>query len=177
MYSLLVRLNAIFSFTLWTLSALLFACILTTNNLDYSTAVEITVNNPRVRSTSRYTSTECDLGLLDFSIYGDFSKIYNWNVKQLYVYLVAEYTSRNNEVNQVTLWDEILLRSKRVVLDERRLHSKYYFLDDGSNLLNHPNVTLVLRYNVVPHVGYLRLSQARGEVVVKFPNTYVNKKH
>lgn len=49
-------------------------------------------------------------------------------------------------MNQVVLWDSIVMRSERVILDERRLQSKYYFLDDGTNLLNHPNVTLVLRY-------------------------------
>ncbi|KAK6031065.1 signal peptidase subunit [Ostertagia ostertagi] len=115
--------------------------------------------------------------MLDFTITGDFTKTFNWNVKQLFVYLVAEYETPENALNQVVLWDKIVLRSERVVLDERRLQSKYYFLDDGTHLLNHPNVTLVLRYNVVPNAGYLRLSQAEGQAVVKFPATYTTKKH
>ncbi|KAK6745780.1 hypothetical protein RB195_012100 [Necator americanus] len=164
---------------LWVLAAVTFACFATTAFVDYSANVEIIVNNPRVRSIADYSSSseKSDLGMLDFSISGDFSKTFNWNVKQLFVYLVAEYETPENPMNQVVLWDKIVLRSERVVLDERRLQSKYYFLDDGTHLLNHPNVTLVLRYNVVPNAGYLRLGQAEGQAIVKFPATYTTKKH
>lgn len=51
-------------------------------------------------------------------------------------------------MNQVVLWDKIILRSERVVLDERRLTSKYYFLDEFGQLRDHQNVTLVLRFAV-----------------------------
>ncbi|VDL70538.1 unnamed protein product [Nippostrongylus brasiliensis] len=179
MHSIYSRANALFAFMLWVLAAVTFACFLSTAFLDYSAKVEITVNNPRVRSIADYSSSseKADLGMLDFSITGDFSSTFNWNVKQLFMYLVAEYETPENVMNQVVLWDKIVLRSQRVVLDERRLQSKYYFLDDGTNLLNHPNVTLVLRYNVVPNAGYLRLAQAEGQAIVKFPATYTTKKH
>ncbi|KAK5977742.1 Signal peptidase complex subunit 3 [Trichostrongylus colubriformis] len=179
MHSIYSRANSLFAFMLWVLAAVTFACFLSTTFLDYSTNVEITVNNPRVRSIADYSSSseKADLGMLDFTISGDFTKTFNWNVKQLFVYLVAEYETPENALNQVVLWDKIVLRSERVVLDERRLQSKYYFLDDGANLLNHPNVTLVLRYNVVPNAGYIRLSQAEGQAIVKFPATYTTKKH
>ncbi|VDM58302.1 unnamed protein product [Angiostrongylus costaricensis] len=179
MHSIYSRANALFAFMLWVLAAVTFACFLSTTFADYTSKVEITVNNPRVRSIADYStsSEKADIGMLDFSISGDFTKIFNWNVKQLFLYLVAEYESPENTMNQVVLWDKIVLRSERVVLDERRLQSKYYFLDDGSNLLNHPNVTLVLRYNVVPNAGYLRLGQAEGQAVVRFPATYTTKKN
>ncbi|CAD6188644.1 unnamed protein product [Caenorhabditis auriculariae] len=180
MHSLYSRANALFAFTLWVMAAVTAACFLSTGFVDYNNAsVEITFNNPKVRSVVDYASEDerVDQGILDFSIKGDFSDTFNWNVKQLFVYLVAEYKSKNNELNQVVLWDRIIERSRRVVIDERQLKPKYYFMDDGTNLLNHPNVTLVLRYNVVPNAGYLRLAQAENQVIVKFPGTYTTSKN
>ncbi|KHJ83927.1 signal peptidase subunit [Oesophagostomum dentatum] len=98
MHSIYSRANSLFAFMLWVLAAVTFACFLSTTFLDYSTNVEITVNNPRVRSIADYSSSseKADLGMLDFSISGDFSKTFNWNVKQLFVYLVAEYETPEN---------------------------------------------------------------------------------
>ena len=37
-----------------------------------------------------------DLGFINFDITADLSPIFNWNVKQLFVYLAAEYQTENN---------------------------------------------------------------------------------
>jgi hypothetical protein len=37
-----------------------------------------------------------DLGFVNFDITADLSPIFNWNVKQLFVYLTAEYQTENN---------------------------------------------------------------------------------
>lgn len=73
----------------------------------------------------------------------------------------------------MVLWDKIVLRTDRQVVIEQNVHPKYYFLDDGSNLLSHQNVTLVLRWNVIPNAGYLANAQGEGKHVVKFPSNYV----
>ncbi|PAV60456.1 hypothetical protein WR25_10587 [Diploscapter pachys] len=175
MHSIYSRANALFAFTLWVLAAVTAACFLSTSFIDYNNSnVEITFKDPKVRSVVDYANSDekSDLGLLDFSVKADFTNMFNWNVKQLFLYLVAEYTTKENVVNQVVLWDKIVLRSERVLIDERRLKPKYYFMDDGSHLLNHQNITLVLRYNVIPNSGYLRLSQASGQIAVQFPGTY-----
>lgn len=179
MHSVYSRANALFAFMLWVLSAVTFACFLTTVFLDPKVDVEVQVSNPRVRSVVDYSSAteHSDLGLLDFSVKVDLTKTFNWNVKQVFLYLVAEYSTPENPVNQVVLWDKIVLRASRVVIDERRIQPKYYFLDDGNHLLNHQNVTLVLRYNVVPNSGYLRLAQAKEQTILKFPSTYTTSKY
>uniref|UniRef100_A0A0K0DFQ4 Signal peptidase complex subunit 3 n=1 Tax=Angiostrongylus cantonensis TaxID=6313 RepID=A0A0K0DFQ4_ANGCA len=143
MHSIYSRANALFAFMLWVLAAVTFACFLSTTFADYSSKVEITVNNPRVRSIADYStsSEKADLGMLDFSITGDFTKIFNWNVKQLFLYLVAEYESPEN------------VSEKRVTVQQEA------------------------KYNVVPNAGYLRLGQAEGQAVVRFPATYTTKKN
>lgn len=70
------------------------------------------------------------------------------------------------------MWDKIVRRNDLTVINEQRISPKYYFTDDGTNLLNHPNVTLVLRWNVVPNAGYLALAQGEGQHILHFPPTY-----
>lgn len=71
------------------------------------------------------------------------------------------------------LWDRIIIRSDSQVINEKSIHPKYYFLDDGSNLLNHHNITLFLKWNIVPNAGYLALAQGNGSYTVKFPANYI----
>lgn len=57
-------------------------------------------------------------------------------------------------------------------IQEEGITPKYYFMDDGTNLLNHKNVTLVLRWNVIPNSGYLALAQGQGQQILDFPHEY-----
>uniref|UniRef100_A0A1I7URH1 Signal peptidase complex subunit 3 n=1 Tax=Caenorhabditis tropicalis TaxID=1561998 RepID=A0A1I7URH1_9PELO len=174
MHNVLSRANALLAFTLWVMAAVTAACFLSTVFLDYTVPSQITVKDIKVRSIVDYATDDqqADLATLSFNLKVDFTRIFNWNVKQLFVYLVAEYKSKVNEVNQVVLWDRIVERGERVVMDEIGVKTKYYFLDDGTNLLKHDNVTFVLRYNVIPNAGYLRLVQSTNQIVVPFPTTY-----
>lgn len=93
-----------------------------------------------------------DVGFLNFDVSVDFSPVFNWNVKQLFLYLVAEYETERNvcnklslssiilnlinyqDVNEVVIWDKIIKRTDKQVLDLKNLNPKYYFFDDGSFL-------------------------------------------
>lgn len=44
-----------------------------------------------------------DLGALRFDLNTDLTPLFNWNTKQLFLYLTAEYQTQNNKVNQVSL--------------------------------------------------------------------------
>lgn len=50
-----------------------------------------------------------DLGALRFDLNTDLTPLFNWNTKQLFLYLTAEYQTQNNKVNQVSLELEIYL--------------------------------------------------------------------
>lgn len=60
--------------------------------------------------------------------------VFNWNCKQLFLYLLAEYETKKNKVNQVVLWDKIILRGQDANIDLNKMNTKYYFFDDGSDL-------------------------------------------
>lgn len=46
-----------------------------------------------------------DLGALRFDLSTDLTPLFNWNTKQLFLYLTAEYQTQNNKVNQVRMWN------------------------------------------------------------------------
>ena len=42
-----------------------------------------------------------DLTLLDYNLNVDMSESFHWNVKMIFLYMVAEYTNSDNGINQV----------------------------------------------------------------------------
>uniref|UniRef100_A0A4W2G158 Signal peptidase complex subunit 3 n=1 Tax=Bos indicus x Bos taurus TaxID=30522 RepID=A0A4W2G158_BOBOX len=113
-----------------------------------------------------------DLGFITFDITADLENIFDWNVKQLFLYLSAEYSTKNNALNQVVLWDKIVLRGDNPKLLLKDMKTKYFFFDDGNGLKGNRNVTLTLSWNVVPNAGILPLVTGSGHVSVPFPDTY-----
>ena len=75
-----------------------------------------------------------DLGFLTFDLEADLTSVFNWNAKQLFLYLVAEYQTPKNVLNQVVLWDKIILRGENAKIDVKSINTKYYFWDDGNGL-------------------------------------------
>lgn len=91
---------------------------------------------PRRKNVPDYGASreKKDLGFLTFDLKADLTSLFNWNVKELFLYLTAEYKTKDNELNQVVLWDKILLRGENALLDYQNLNTKYYFWDDGNGL-------------------------------------------
>lgn len=52
----------------------------------------------------------------------------------MFLYLTAEYKTKDNDLNQVVLWDKIVQRGDNAILDLKNMHTKYYFWDDGNGL-------------------------------------------
>ncbi|KFO90154.1 Signal peptidase complex subunit 3, partial [Buceros rhinoceros silvestris] len=125
-----------------------------------------------------------DLGFITFDISADILNgknglqtfIFDWNVKQLFLYLSAEYSTKNNALNQVVLWDKIMLRGDNPRLFLKDMKTKYLFFDDGNGLKGNRNITLTLSWNVVPNAGILPLVTGSGHVSVPFPDTYETTK-
>lgn len=45
---------------------------------------------------------------LRFDLSIDFTPIFHWNAKQVYLYLVLEYTTAANKRNEMIIWDKII---------------------------------------------------------------------
>lgn len=74
------------------------------------------------------------MGYITFDLETNLTSLFNWNVKQLFIFLTAEYKTEDNVLNQVVLWDKIIRRGSNAVLDFKNLNTKYYFWDDGNGL-------------------------------------------
>ncbi|KAG5308116.1 SPCS3 peptidase, partial [Acromyrmex insinuator] len=191
MHTFLTRGNAILAYTLSVSACLTFCCFLSTVFIDYRAnatlnTVKVVVKNVPDYSASREKN---DLGYLTFDLQTDIlfthksnyiyltkllhlTPLFNWNVKQLFLYLTAEYQTENNEFNQVVLWDKIVLRGDNAVLDFKNMNTKYYFWDDGKGLRGNKNVTLTLSWNIIPNAGLLPSVNALGSHTFAFPPEY-----
>ncbi|KFV64186.1 Signal peptidase complex subunit 3, partial [Dryobates pubescens] len=118
----------------------------------------------------------CKYNMVFFLTHLHLQSIFDWNVKQLFLYLSAEYSTKNNALNQVVLWDKIMLRGDNPRLFLKDMKSKYFFFDDGNGLKGNRNITLTLSWNVVPNAGILPLVTGSGHVSVPFPDTYETTK-
>lgn len=104
MHTVLTRGNAILAYTLSVLACLTFCCFISTVFLDYRTNVKINTVKTLVKNVPNYGASKelHDLGFITFDLQTDLSGLFNWNVKQLFLYLTAEYKTEANELNQVS---------------------------------------------------------------------------
>lgn len=174
MNTFLSRVNTIFAFTLSVLAALTFMCFLTTAFNTNEANVTLSSKSVLVKKVPDYSvSRELnDLGFITFDMIADLNGLFNWNVKQLFIYLTAEYETENNKLNQVVLWDKIIRRGEDAMLAYNDLKSKYYFFDDGHGLRANKNVTLTLSWNVIPNAGTLPKVMGHGNHRLEFPDEY-----
>ncbi|CAH1401086.1 unnamed protein product [Nezara viridula] len=174
MHSLLSRGNALVAYTLSLLACLTFMCFLSTLFVDYRSSAAINTVKVVVKNVPDYSASreKCDLGFLTFDLQANLTNVFNWNVKQLFLYLTAEYASEKNSLSQVVLWDKIILRGENAILDFKSMNSKYYFWDDGNGLRNNSHVTLTLSYNIIPNSGLLPNIGATGHHIFQFPSEY-----
>ncbi|THD19132.1 Signal peptidase complex subunit [Fasciola hepatica] len=179
MYSVLTRCSALLTMTMTILSALMFLCFLSTAFDNPTTVAKIGVNRVAVDRANDFSQTydaNNDLGMITIDLESHLDHLFNWNVKQLFVYLTAEYETTNNEVNQVVLWDRIIKRGSKASLVYRNMNSKYYFWDDGYGLRGNKNVTLRMHWNSIPNVGLLSFKPSQGSFVFAFPDQYTARR-
>ncbi|XP_058883669.1 signal peptidase complex subunit 3-like isoform X2 [Acipenser ruthenus] len=156
------------------MAALTFGCFVTTAFKDRSVPVDIQVSRVMLKNVDDFTGPKerSDLGFVTFDVTADLRPIFDWNVKQLFLYLSAEYETKSNALNQVVLWDKIILRGENTNLSLKDMKSKYFFFDDGNGLRGNKNITLTLSWNVVPNAGILPLVMGSGHKSVPFPDAY-----
>uniref|UniRef100_A4IH30 Signal peptidase complex subunit 3 n=1 Tax=Xenopus tropicalis TaxID=8364 RepID=A4IH30_XENTR len=116
MNTVLSRANSLFAFSLSVMAALTFGCFITTAFKERIVPVNIHVSRVMLENVEDFTGPRerSDLGFITFDINADLQPIFDWNVKQLFIYLSAEYATRSNTLNQVVLWDKIILRGDEI---------------------------------------------------------------
>ncbi|GAA5875759.1 hypothetical protein JCM3774_006449 [Rhodotorula dairenensis] len=103
---------------------------------------------------------EREYAFVKFDLNADLAPLFHWNTKQVFAYIVADYTNTLYPHNSVVLWDRIIRSPKYARLNVQDGKQKYEFKEITDTFSN-TSATFSLQYHVQPWVGALR----RGEVV------------
>jgi signal peptidase complex subunit 3 len=108
-----------------------------------------------------------DRALLSFDLEVDLAPAFHWNIKQLFVYVVAIYETEGR-TNQVVLWDKIVESGDPKVLKEKNTFVKYALVDKRGGELRGKEVKLQLQWDHMPITGVLYLDKQQLETTSKF---------
>ena len=109
-----------------------------------------------------------DRALLSFDIHADMRPAFHWNIKQLFIYVVASYETESKPVNQIVVWDKILEAVDPVkVIDLTNVFVKYALADQGDELRG-KEVKLQLMWDHMPITGLLYMGEQATESTSTF---------
>ncbi|CAM9158760.1 unnamed protein product, partial [Ectocarpus sp. 4 AP-2014] len=146
MHTAWVRVNAVVFFGLTVLLVLSVLTALSTYlHQGFPDVRKLGVSKFRTFRKSEGT----DRLLLNIDVDADLAPAFNWNVKQLFAFVVAEYETPTNPVNQVILWDKIVESAEEAHLLQHDMTVKYGLIDEGAGLRN-TSVTLMLYWDHMP---------------------------
>ncbi|KAL3908186.1 MAG: hypothetical protein SGILL_008580 [Bacillariaceae sp.] len=93
---------------------------------------------------------------------------FHWNVKQLFVYVVASYETESKKINQVVIWDKIL----EAINPDKHIHDENVFvkyaLVDQADGLRGKDVKLQLMWDHMPITGFVYMGEQPSETMTQF---------
>mmetsp|Transcript_2949 Transcript_2949/g.8993 ORF Transcript_2949/g.8993 Transcript_2949/m.8993 type:complete len:150 (+) Transcript_2949:349-798(+) len=126
-----------------------------------------TVNSLRVYDLRRlHQFRGSDRAILTVDMDVDFTPLWNWNVKQIFVFVVAEYRGSVHRRNGVVIFDHIIESEKDSIIKGRDL-IKYPLVDEVESLKD-VSIQLKLGYDVHPLFGPMQLF-GTGQRVIPYP--------
>ncbi|KAL0146343.1 signal peptidase 22kDa subunit [Mucor lusitanicus] len=162
MYNLQQRANNVFSFAITVIGTVLAVVAVISAITGYGTindTLQVDAKNIQI-ITRRYGPEDTDyrdrnseFARLTFDIDADFTPLFNWNTKQVFVTVVAQYENEKFERNQVVLWDKI-------ITSQDKKHLSCYAMIDVGQRWNFENASLTLLWDVTPYVGVLQAGQS-----------------
>ena len=114
--------------------------------------------------------TSCECSKKIYPHQADMTPAFHWNIKQLFVYVVATYATPTNPKNQIVLWDRIIEATdppNKKILDEKNVFVKYGLVDQGAELRG-KEVELSLMWDHMPLTGVLYMDQQKEGTASKF---------
>eukprot|EP00474_Spongospora_subterranea_P008511 CRZ08969.1 hypothetical protein [Spongospora subterranea] len=165
MHSVWARANALFFYMLTALAGVAIFCDLSSliieKAMPHTNVLDVDIKSLAHTRGHHYSFDEAKLR---FSIDCDFSSMFNWNVKQLFVYVQASYISPKKVENRLVLWDQIMPRDSnhKIRLDQQLPEYKLY---DILSELGQANMTVSIHCDVMPSVGLLHSRHGHSHVL------------
>lgn len=105
---------------------------------------------------------------IQFDLDADVSSLFNWNTKQVFLYLTAEYPGKSSgSLNKVTYWDKIITSKEDAIVHLKNKRAKYSVWDVERSFRGR-NATLRLEWNIQPWVGPLLYGSTTTELTFQF---------
>jgi len=178
MYSAVQRLNSLSTISITILA--FFAAVLAASTLyferyvDTEPTVEVRLNTVHKlgrHGAARYHGHE--EAHLSLDLEADLRPLLHWNVKQLFVYVLARWQTPTHPMNEGVVWDFIVQSADQGARFRfEGLPGKYPLVDNG-RALRGANVTLEFHWNVMPYSGVLLVGH-RAFPPVTLPDKYVD---
>ena len=159
-----------------TFTTVLFV-VATMNHLTsyfHSASPVATISAPQAGSIeySEFKPFQADQVKFEFDLSVDLTSEYNWNVNQLYVFIVASYETNKNKKNEVVVFDKILRDVKEFKFKLKNIKNKYMLRDEFRGTLAGKTVTLSVRYQIMPIFGLLRIVNLPSTTSFTVPKAY-----
>ncbi|KAL5480218.1 SPC3 [Sanghuangporus weigelae] len=171
MYSIYQRFSNI-SALLSTCMLILFGAISLSSLLftaDPKGTLAITSINVHPGRNNHFHQRNHEFSFIRFNASADLTPLFNWNTKQLFLYVGAEFTSADGTRNEVVIWDRIVRRKEDAVVSVAG-KSKYVLRDIARTFEGVSSANYSLKYNVMPHIGLLTYGEAARTVEsIPFP--------
>jgi len=104
----------------------------------------------------------------------DLTRVWDWNVKQIFVWVEAAYVTPDHpDGNRVVVWDHILHSPEESKIHVEKTLSKYPIEDTGSKHMKNNTVVLSVSYDVFPWVGMTGKHYALKSKVADFSHSVV----
>ncbi|SPO37884.1 related to SPC3 - signal peptidase subunit [Pseudozyma flocculosa] len=114
-----------------------------------------------------------DYIVTSFDIQANFTDLFRWNTKQVFVSLVAEYQDAKNQSNSVVIWDRILRTPSSAYVDLQDEQNKYGFREVSKSFGGIDTTRFTLKWNVMPKVGQLHYGNEFASSALKIPSKVV----
>ena len=115
-----------------------------------------------------------DRALLNFDLHVDLNPAFHWNIKQLFVYVVASYKTDRNKNNQIVLWDKIVEATdspESKIIKQDSIFVKYALVDQADDLRGR-DVKLQIMWDHMPLTGLLYMGEQDNNSVSSFTLPY-----
>lgn len=144
------RLNAIFM--LMTLNGIFITMVTqTTTRFFHDTSPTVrALDLTKVLRLRQERGRDRAVLLFDYDI--DLTPVFDWNCKQVFLFVEASYQVPGLPINRVVIWDQVIHGKEDAVLVAKNVVAEYE-LEDVHDQLRGSNVSLRFGWDTMPHVG------------------------
>jgi signal peptidase complex subunit 3 len=162
-------------FTTFTTVLFVVACM---NHLTSYFHVSHPTGDIQVRSGSvefsEFKPYKADQARFNFDLSVDLTSVANWNVNQIYLFVVASYETSKNQKNEVVIYDRILRASDDYIFNLKNVKTKYPLRDEHKGSLANRKISLTVKYQIMPIFGLLQVSELSNKASFEIPSEYAS---